>query len=71
MMKILDWLFNSWWGGVILATLVCTISNIIVFGDKVEFASTYIEGIKLCEEESKSQCTLFVVPVNKLEGLEE
>lgn len=40
-----------------------------MFGDKVEFANTYIEGIKLCEEESKSQCLLMVVPVNKLEGL--
>lgn len=70
MMKIVDWFFNNWWGGVILATLVCTTSDIIMFGDKVEFANTYIEGIKLCEEENKSQCTLFVVPVNKIKGVE-
>lgn len=71
MMKIVDWFFNNWWGGVILTALVSTTSGNILFGDKVEFANTYIEGIKLCEEESKSQCTLFVVPVDKLKGLEE
>lgn len=70
MMKILDWLFDNWWGGVILATLVCTISDIIMFGDKVEFANTYIEGIKLCEEKGKSQCMLFVVPVDKIKGVD-
>jgi hypothetical protein len=71
MMKIVDWFFNNWWGGVILATLVCTTSDIIVFGNKVEFANTYIEGIKLCEEKSKSQCLLMVVPVDKIKGVEE
>lgn len=70
MMKIAHELFNTWWGGVILATLVCTTSDIIMFGDKVEFANTYIEGIKLCEEESRSQCVLMVVPANKIKGVE-
>lgn len=70
-MKIVDWSFNNWWGGVILTTIVCTTSYIIMFGDKVEFANTYIEGIKLCEEESKSECLLMVVSVDKLKGDEE
>lgn len=71
MMKIVNWLFNHWGGGLVLATIACTTGNYITTKDKVEFANTYIEGVKLCEEESKSQCLLMVVPMGNLKGVQE
>ncbi len=70
-MKVLNWFFESWMAALVTGCITGVICFYVVFDDKVEFANTFIEGIKLCEVETQSQCTILVISTQNLKSLEE
>lgn len=59
-MKALNWLFESWYGGVLLGVLSTALICFIVTKNKIEFANMYQQGVKVCEAQTKLKCNILI-----------
>lgn len=68
-MKGLNWLFESWYGGILLGVLSTALLCFIVTKNKIEFANMYQQGVKVCEAQTKLKCNI-LISVEKGWGME-